>query len=217
MGKKFNPYGIFVKPEIGRKIDEVCQLYLDGKITRDECIEKLAKLLERKIKEFAGNSSRHYEGKVPFPDIISECLMRIVEAVDRLKSGGNYKHHVLLHVFMFSTYNIKSRWGLYKETPKLISINEYIETHYDEFEDDIKEEDYEEIDPALIISERDIYEEVEVRDFISKLEPNERTVLELCLNGYTKKEIAKMIGLGVRKVEGIRRSIREKAARYFKS
>jgi len=217
MGKKFNPYGIFVKPEVGRKIDEVCQQYLDGKITRDECIEKLAKLLERKIKEFAGKVYRHYEGRIPFPDIISQCLIQIVYAVDKLKPGGNYKHHVLLQVFKFSISYIKSSWGLFKETPETISIYDYIETHYDEFVDDIKEEDYEEIDPTLIISEKDIYSEVEVRDFISRLEPNERTVLELCLDGYTKKEIAKIIGLSVKKIELIRRSIREKAARYFNS
>jgi len=216
MGKKFNPYGIFVKPEVGKKIDEVCQQYLDGKISRDECIEKLAKLLDHKMKEFAGKFYRHYAGKVPFDDIISECLMQIVEAVDRFKRGGNYKHHVLLRVFMFSINNIKIRWGLNRETPEMISIYEYIESNYDEFDDVIKNEDYEEIDPALIISEKDIYEEVEVRDFISKLEPHERTVLELVLDGYTNKEIARITKIAIYKVQQIKNLIREKAERYFK-
>jgi len=104
-----------------------------------------------------------------------------------------------------------------KETIDTVSIHEYIESHYDEYEDGIKNEDYEEIDPALIISEKDIYSEIEVREFISKLEPNERTVLQLSLDGYTYREILRKLRISERQYNKIKNAIREKAARYFNS
>jgi len=217
MGKKFNPFGVFVTQKTLKKIDEVCQSYIDGKITRDECIENLAKLLNVKIREFAGKVYRYYERRVPFDDIISESLASLVVAVDKLKPNGNYKHHILTYLFKFSLAYILWRWGLYKETPEIISLYEYIEPYYDEFEDAIKNEEYDEIDPSLIISEKNIYEEVEVRDFISKLEPIERSLLELLLDGYTKIEIMQKLRISDRQFGEIKKVIREKAIGYFKS
>jgi hypothetical protein len=217
MGKKFNPYGVFVKPEVGKKIDEICQSYLDGKISRDDCIENLAKLLNVKIREFAGKVYRYYERRVPFDDIISESLASLVVAVDKLKPNGNYKHHILNYLFKFTISYIIWRWGLYKKTPETISLFDYIESSYDEFEDEIKNEEYDEIDPSLIISEKNIYEEVEVRDFMSKLEPIERSLLELLLDGYTKIEIMQKLNLSERRFLIIKKAIKEKAIGYFKS
>jgi len=215
MGKKFNPFGVFVAPKTVKKIDEVCQQYLEGKISRDECIETLAKLLNVKIREFAAKVYRYYERRVPFDDIISECLASLVVTVDRLKPSGNYKHHILTYVFKFSIPYIIWRWGLYKETPEIISLYEYIEPYYDEFEDTIKNEEYDEIDPAFIISEKDIYEEVEVRDFMSKLEPIERSLLGLVLDGYTKVEIMEKLKIDERRFREIKNTLKEKALRYF--
>jgi len=215
MGKKFNPAGIFIKPQLGKKINEVCQDYLDGKITRDECIESLMKLLNPKIREFAGKVYRYHERRIPFEDIISECYAALVTAVDKIKPNGNFKHYILTRVFTFSIFPIKWRWGLHKETPETISLFDYIEPYYDEFEDEIKNEEYDEIDPALIISEKDIYEEIEVRDFISKLEPIERSLLELMLDGFTKVEIMQKLRIGDRRFRKIRKTIKEKAVRYF--
>jgi len=215
MGTKFNPFGIFVSPKDCVKINQICADYLNGKINRDTCIEQLYQVLRKQINLFASKVHSYYKNLVDIPheDIVSECLKKLVEAVDKLNPSGNYKHHVLTHVFHFTLSRIDVGWKIRQRERynfEEISLQEVMK------EDEETQEECEDL-TALLAEDptTDMYSAIEVRDFISKLSPLEQKFVRLLLDGYTQSEIGKILGLNQAETSIVFNRIREKAQRYF--
>jgi len=216
MGTKFNPFGIFVSPEDCEKINKICTDYINGRISRDRCIEELYEVLRGQIDLFAARVHEYFKNvNIPHEDIVSECKQQIILAVDRLKPDGNYKHYILLKVFLNVLRYIVTRWKLHlreKYSVEEISLYDLIGDD-DDKEDNIVEEEF----SFYLVEDpiEDMYSAMEVRDFISKLSPIEQKFVQLLMDGYSQEETRKILGLSHRQKNLIFTQIREKAAKYF--
>ena len=219
MGTKFNSFNIFVLPEDCEKINKICSDYINGRISRDRCIEELYEVLRGQIDLFAARVHEYFKNasinvSIPHDDIISECKQQIVIAVDHLKPDGNYKFFVSRYVFQFVVKKIRVRWNLHLR--KKYGIREIL--LYDVMGDDDGEDDMDEEEYSFYLAEdpiEDMYSAIEVRDFISKLSPIEQKFVQLLMDGYSQEETRKILGLSYGKSRLIITQIREKAAKYF--
>ena len=170
-------------------------------MTRDELITSNIKLAYK----LAGNLYRKHGGKVDYEDIQGLCMLGLVKAADSFQENKKYAFSTYAYTVMKNEVQ-KNIYSNYKQHD--ISLNKAIGDEIELLDIVDDNEDY------IEKSEQKINKHF-LQEKISQLDDIQQKVINLYLQGCTRKEIAEKVGLTTSQANSVYNTALNKLRRLY--
>lgn len=215
--KKKGRKNSFVPRDYVKYVADLTRRYRQGEITYEEYVQSVYEGCQGYWLTMFG----YYNSK--FPSLQPEDIkMAILEAISvvarRVKEHERVFYYISGYIQGFIlelAWQLGFPFRIWSNDRDRFTVGEYeFVSIYEEIDDNPKNH---ETVGDTIIDERDDFQEIEVRDLLDKvLDPLERDVAKLLMDGYTEKEIKEKIGCDC-DLAKIKRSIRRKLYKALKA